>query len=260
MATIGRLAGSRLTAQPLVAFRAPPALHTNVQHIVIRQESYVAGTRERPEVGIFTQTHTTRPPAPWDRIAPGDRVWMKWSGGPIVAEAQVQRFAQLANCTPELLRQQTFGYRLYELDDYWASVRAKGRFFAVVVYLEHERWLDRPIMPGERSRGESWIVLSTPELEETWLGTPAVPADVSLIRPGESPGRRRRAIPPGVRFEVFRRDSFTCQYCGRRAPNVVLHVDHVVPVIAGGTNELANLRTACSICNLGKGSRRLVGC
>jgi len=185
---------------------------------------------------------------------------MKWSGGPIVAEAQVQRFAQFANCTAELLQQQTFGYRLYELDDYWASVRAKGRFFAVVAYLEHERWLDRPFTPGGRSRGESWIVLSTPDLEETWLGAPAVPTDIPLLRPEPSPSRRRRAITPGVRFAVFRRDGFTCQYCGRRAPNVVLHVDHVLPVVAGGTNDLTNLRTACSVCNLGKGSRRLVVC
>jgi 5-methylcytosine-specific restriction endonuclease McrA len=68
------------------------------------------------------------------------------------------------------------------------------------------------------------------------------------------------AITPSVRFEVFRRDSFTCQYCGRRAPNVILHVDHIIPVVAGGTNDLANLRTACSVCNQGKGARRLVGC
>src|SRR4051794_5755314 len=133
-----------------------------LSHVVIRQESYVAGTRERPEVGIFTQTHTSRPPVPWGKISTGDLVWMKWSGGPIVAQARVQRFVQIENCTPEQLRHQTFGYRLYELDDYWASLAAKGRFFAVAVYLEHERWLDTLITPSARSRGESWIVLATP--------------------------------------------------------------------------------------------------
>ena len=40
-----------------------------LQHVVIRQESYVAGTRERPEVGIFTQTHSSRPPVPWGALA-----------------------------------------------------------------------------------------------------------------------------------------------------------------------------------------------
>src|SRR5215207_3213742 len=95
------------------------------QNVVIRQASYVAGTRERPEVGIFTQTHAARPPVPWGKLDVGDLVWMKWSGGPIVAQARVQRFVETEDCTPDRLRQQTFGYRLYELDDYWASLAAK---------------------------------------------------------------------------------------------------------------------------------------
>ena len=53
------------------------------QHVVIRQESYVAGTREHPKVGIFTQTHASRPPVPWGKLGVGDLVSMKWSGGPI---------------------------------------------------------------------------------------------------------------------------------------------------------------------------------
>ena len=106
------------------------------------------------------------------KIATGDLVWMKWSGtgGQIVAQARVQRFLQIENCTADQVRQQTFGYRLHDLDDYWASVAAKGHFFALVVYLEGERWLDVPITPQARSRGESWIVMSTPELEAAWLG------------------------------------------------------------------------------------------
>jgi hypothetical protein len=227
---------------------------------MIRQESYVAGTRERPEVGIFTQTHASRPPVPWGRLDVGDLVWMKWSGGPIIAQARVQRFLQVENCTADQLRQQTFGYRLYELDDYWASIARKGHFFALAVYLENERWLDQPITPQVRSRGESWIVLETAEMEAGWLGTRPMPPAVQA--PPQSARRRRspRTITPSIRFEVFRRDSFTCQYCGRRAPMVILHVDHIVPVVAGGTNDLGNLKTACSVCNVGKGARRLVGC
>lgn len=55
------------------------------------------------------------------------------------------------------------------------------------------------------------------------------------------------------RFEVLRRDDFTCQYCGRKAPEVVLEVDHVFPVSCGGGNEMENLVTACRECNRGKG-------
>ena len=236
------------------------ALQEGVQHVVIRQESYVAGTRECPEVGIFTQTHSSRPPVPWGKLGVGDLVYMKWSGGPIVAQARVQRFVEIESCTAERLKQQTFGYRLYELDDYWAAVERKGRVFAVAVYLDHERWLEELIIPKARSRGESWIVLTTPELEAGWLGTRPAPPAVEAPAPPPRRRRTRRTITPSVRFEVFRRDSFTCQYCGGRAPTVILHVDHVVPVVAGGTNDLANLLTACSVCNEGKGARRLVGC
>ena len=106
-----------------------PRYKKRAQHVVIRQESYVAGTRERPEVGIFTQTHSSRPPVPWGKLSVGDLVWMKWSGGPIVAQARVQRFMEIENCTAEQLRQQTFGYRLYELDDYWAGHPTEGAVF-----------------------------------------------------------------------------------------------------------------------------------
>ena len=60
-----------------------------------------------------------------------------------------------------------------------------------------------------------------------------------------------------VRFEVFKRDQFTCQYCGRRPPDVMLQADHVVPVVEGGGDELANLTTACQPCNAGKAGKGL---
>ncbi len=67
----------------------------------------------------------------------------------------------------------------------------------------------------------------------------------------------REAIRKSVRFEVFKRDSFTCQYCGGKAPDVVLEIDHITPVAAGGTNDLLNLATACRACNAGKSDKRL---
>jgi hypothetical protein len=67
----------------------------------------------------------------------------------------------------------------------------------------------------------------------------------------------RKSIGKKVRFEVFKRDRFTCQYCGQSAPDVVLHVDHIDPVSNGGTNDVVNLVTSCQSCNLGKGKRLL---
>lgn len=67
----------------------------------------------------------------------------------------------------------------------------------------------------------------------------------------------RKAMSKKLRFEVFKRDSFTCQYCGKSAPDVVLEVDHIEPVAKGGTNTITNLITSCFDCNRGKSDRKL---
>lgn len=67
----------------------------------------------------------------------------------------------------------------------------------------------------------------------------------------------RKSLSKKLRFEVFKRDSFKCQYCGRTAPDVILHVDHIKPVKEGGTNDLTNLITSCFDCNMGKKERLL---
>lgn len=68
---------------------------------------------------------------------------------------------------------------------------------------------------------------------------------------------KRKAINKKDRYEIFKRDSFTCQYCGRKAPDVVLEIDHIKPVSKGGTNDIFNLVTSCFDCNRGKGNREL---
>jgi len=65
------------------------------------------------------------------------------------------------------------------------------------------------------------------------------------------------SVSKKVRFEVFKRDSFTCQYCGRKSPDVVLHADHIHPVSKGGEDDPLNLITSCVDCNLGKSNRTL---
>ena len=59
------------------------------------------------------------------------------------------------------------------------------------------------------------------------------------------------------RFEIFKRDSFTCQYCGQRPPIVVLEVDHIDPKSRGGSDEEINLITSCADCNRGKRDKPL---
>lgn len=63
------------------------------------------------------------------------------------------------------------------------------------------------------------------------------------------------AISKRLRYEILRRDNHACRYCGRAAPDVKLHIDHVIPVSLGGAEkDPANLVTSCAECNGGKTS------
>lgn len=68
---------------------------------------------------------------------------------------------------------------------------------------------------------------------------------------------RRKALSKKQRFAVFDRDNFTCRYCGKSPPEVMLEIDHIVPVVQGGGDDDANLITSCFPCNRGKGKRAL---
>lgn len=57
--------------------------------------------------------------------------------------------------------------------------------------------------------------------------------------------------------EIFRRDNFTCQYCGKQTGH--LTVDHVLPRRLGGQSTWENVVAACPNCNRKKGGSRLSG-
>ena len=65
--------------------------------------------------------------------------------------------------------------------------------------------------------------------------------------------KRPRAQVKLTKQEIFRRDHYTCQYCGQRSP--VLTLDHVLPRRLGGSHTWENLATACPSCNHKKGGR-----
>src|SRR2546429_2916605 len=56
------------------------------------------------------------------------------------------------------------------------------------------------------------------------------------IYSGFAPGKglkklgQRGTLNPKRRFEVFARDNFTCVYCGRKPPDVVLQAEHKISV------------------------------
>jgi len=72
----------------------------------------------------------------------------------------------------------------------------------------------------------------------------------SLLQRGFAMARTQ--LSKKQRFDVFKRDAFTCQYCGRTPPAVVLECDHITAVKNGGGNVEENLVTSCFDCNRGK--------
>jgi len=59
------------------------------------------------------------------------------------------------------------------------------------------------------------------------------------------------------RYAVFKRDDFTCQYCGIGLPSDELTMDHIIPKKLGGISSFMNCVAACYRCNNRKGSRTL---
>jgi 5-methylcytosine-specific restriction endonuclease McrA len=88
-------------------------------------------------------------------------------------------------------------------------------------------------------------VIRTPRMEFN------LPAVARLTKPVA-------AYKKGVKFSrinIMTRDSFTCQYCGRKLPMRELNYDHVVPRIQGGQTVWENIVTSCYPCNDRKAGR-----
>jgi hypothetical protein len=60
----------------------------------------------------------------------------------------------------------------------------------------------------------------------------------------------RKKIPEAIRIAVHERNGFKCIFC--KTPTN-LTIDHIIPVVKGGTNDLENLQTLCRSCNSKKG-------
>ncbi|NCS99753.1 HNH endonuclease [Candidatus Parcubacteria bacterium] len=68
------------------------------------------------------------------------------------------------------------------------------------------------------------------------------------VKQGRDPNLR-------LRFQVLKRDNFSCVKCGNspaKNQEVILHIDHILPWSKGGETEIQNLQTLCDRCNLGK--------
>lgn len=69
------------------------------------------------------------------------------------------------------------------------------------------------------------------------------------------PGMARRRLPVRLRQRIIERDGLTCGLCGGSVERDDVHIDHILPVAHGGTDDPANLQVAHSSCNMAKGAR-----
>ena len=75
-----------------------------------------------------------------------------------------------------------------------------------------------------------------------------------LTYPNEMGARSLRiAMPAQIRWDILRAAKFTCQACGETARP--MHIDHIIPLAKGGSNEIENLQCLCDRCNMAKGAR-----
>ena len=86
----------------------------------------------------------------------------------------------------------------------------------------------------------------------TWMVT------ARLVKPAPSKARRKR-LPKRTKAMLLARQDHRCAICGGPISLLDAHVDHVVPIVAGGEDALHNLQLTHPNCNLRKGRRLIVG-
>jgi 5-methylcytosine-specific restriction endonuclease McrA len=75
----------------------------------------------------------------------------------------------------------------------------------------------------------------------------------AVVRLRRKVGDRKRGVKFS-RMNLYQRDKFTCQYCGKKFHWNELTYDHLVPRSCGGRTTFLNIVTACKPCNARKGN------
>ncbi len=94
----------------------------------------------------------------------------------------------------------------------------------------------------------AWTILVSLWLADGLIGIMILALEGRRVRPTE-----RVAWPAGLKQELMRRQNNTCVYCGHRRTARTLEIDHIIPVVRGGSNDQSNLQVICSPCNQRKG-------
>lgn len=94
------------------------------------------------------------------------------------------------------------------------------------------------------------VDLITGSVEKGFLDVQGI-IDENRVAPPKVDGGRR-PIPMAVRIRILRKHGFKCVRCPAEEN---LHIDHIMPLSKGGTDDETNLQVLCVRCNLRKGDR-----
>ena len=80
----------------------------------------------------------------------------------------------------------------------------------------------------------------------------------SIIKFKKSAAGQRALMTSKLREQIKKRDNYTCCKCGNsieKEPNLLLEIDHIIPISKNGLTTESNLQTLCWKCNRKKGSK-----
>lgn len=60
---------------------------------------------------------------------------------------------------------------------------------------------------------------------------------------------KRKQFSSSERTIIYNKNKGRCAICGKFIPYDNFTIDHIIPLVKGGTNELSNLQPACNVCN-----------
>lgn len=108
------------------------------------------------------------------------------------------------------------------------------------------------ISPRGRSRNENKITIDINIIK-------ALVYEVSKTVSKKGHSKHQRSIMTNdLREAIKKRDNYTCCKCGNSVydePNLLLEVDHIIPISKGGKTEASNLQTLCWRCNRSKSNK-----
>lgn len=120
------------------------------------------------------------------------------------------------------------------------------------VSVPYPEYMFQYVSAGGNSSQKSDVTLNTTTIDAL------IEALSQRIRFTKSAAGQRALMTAKLRNFVKRRDNFTCKYCSAsvaREPNLLLEVDHILPLSRGGLSTVENLQTLCWRCNRTKSNK-----